>query len=192
MTELPKIGKPATNALLTIGIGTLEQVKEYDEKTLSNLHGVGPKAIQILRHALAEQNWSFQPDQNIETDFALIAPTDCDNAPKKRIIRDYTIATAKADRKTLEALLVENFVWEVPGEFEIRGRTKFMDELFSHFEPVSSLELENIITHGKLGSLNGTMITKEGQHVYFADVFEFENHAKDAKIIKIISYVIIK
>jgi ketosteroid isomerase-like protein len=192
MTDLPKIGKPATNALAAIGIKTLEQVKEYDEKTLANLHGVGPKALQILKQTLAEHGWAFQNDPGEQTDFTLIAPTDCDNAPKKRMIRDYTIATAKADRKTLEALLVENFVWEVPGEFEIRGRTKFMEELFSHSEPIRSLELEHIITHGKCGALNGEMVTKKGQHVYFADVFEFENHTKDAKITKIISYVIIK
>ncbi|WP_088809748.1 MULTISPECIES: DNA-binding protein [Listeria] len=191
MTNLPKIGKPATSALEAEGITTLEQVVAYDEKTLLALHGVGPKAIEILRKALAESGLAFQTKYGNQA-FTIIVPADCDNAPKRRIMRDYTIATAKADRKTLEALLVENFVWSVPGEFEIRGRTNFMNELFSHSEPIKSLELETIVSHGKLGSLNGTMIQKNGQHVYFADVFEFENHKKEARICKIISYVIIK
>ncbi len=53
MTDLPKIGKPATRALAAIGVTTLEQVAGLGERKLGDLHGVGPKAITILREALA-------------------------------------------------------------------------------------------------------------------------------------------
>ncbi|MGO2052821.1 DNA-binding protein [Arthrobacter sp. MYb211] len=54
-TELPAIGAPATRALLSAGITSLEQAGETGEKALLRLHGVGPKALRILREALDKQ-----------------------------------------------------------------------------------------------------------------------------------------
>lgn len=52
-SELPKnIGSPATNALLAANITTLEQVAELSDKELLALHGVGPKAVRILRKSI--------------------------------------------------------------------------------------------------------------------------------------------
>ena len=48
----PAIGKPATRALLLAGIETLGQVAERTEPELLELHGVGPRAVRILREAL--------------------------------------------------------------------------------------------------------------------------------------------
>lgn len=48
-TNLPKIGAPATRALASIGITTLEQVSKKTEEELLKLHGFGPKAIRILK-----------------------------------------------------------------------------------------------------------------------------------------------
>lgn len=48
--ELSKhIGKPAANALLGAGITTLRQAQQMSDKELLALHGVGPKAVKILR-----------------------------------------------------------------------------------------------------------------------------------------------
>jgi predicted flap endonuclease-1-like 5' DNA nuclease len=53
-SDLPMgIGRPATRALATEGIHRLEQLAARREKELLKLHGVGPKAIRILREALA-------------------------------------------------------------------------------------------------------------------------------------------
>jgi predicted flap endonuclease-1-like 5' DNA nuclease len=57
--DLPKIGKPATGALANVGITTLDQVAKVSEKELLAMHGVGPKAVGILREALAAQQKSF-------------------------------------------------------------------------------------------------------------------------------------
>lgn len=49
-SDLPNtIGKPAINALLAADITTLQQVERLSDKKLLALHGVGPKAIRILR-----------------------------------------------------------------------------------------------------------------------------------------------
>jgi len=61
-SDLPKIGQPATRALAHIGYVRLDQVATMSERELLNLHGVGPKAVRILREALAERGMSFAPD----------------------------------------------------------------------------------------------------------------------------------
>ncbi len=58
--DLPKaIGRPATRALVGVGITTLDQVAELTEAELKDLHGVGPKAIRILADALRESGREF-------------------------------------------------------------------------------------------------------------------------------------
>ena len=49
--ELPAIGRPATSALTAIGITKVSQLAGRTEKELLALHGVGPKAIRLLREA---------------------------------------------------------------------------------------------------------------------------------------------
>ncbi|TMQ97838.1 hypothetical protein ETD83_19805 [Actinomadura soli] len=52
--DLPKaIGGPATRALTGAGITTLAQVAALTDAELLAMHGVGPKAVRILREALA-------------------------------------------------------------------------------------------------------------------------------------------
>ncbi len=58
--DFPKsIGRPATRALLGAGYTRLEQLTKVSEADIKQLHGVGPKAVTILRATLAEKGWSF-------------------------------------------------------------------------------------------------------------------------------------
>ena len=59
-SDLPRaIGRPATRALLTAGITTLDDVAKHSEQELLALHGVGPRAIRLLSEALAERGLTF-------------------------------------------------------------------------------------------------------------------------------------
>lgn len=58
-SDLPKIGEPARRALAAVGIYRLEQVAGMTEAELLRLHGVGPKAIRILREALVARGLAF-------------------------------------------------------------------------------------------------------------------------------------
>lgn len=49
--QLPAIGSPATRALAAAGITRSSQLADYSEQDLLALHGVGPKAIRLLREA---------------------------------------------------------------------------------------------------------------------------------------------
>lgn len=57
--DLPNIGRPARSALAAIDIHDLAGVSRLSEKELLDLHGIGPKAIKILKPALAEKGLSF-------------------------------------------------------------------------------------------------------------------------------------
>jgi hypothetical protein len=52
MTETPtRVGAPARRAFEAAGYTTLEELLAADQGELLILHGVGPKAIRILREA---------------------------------------------------------------------------------------------------------------------------------------------
>lgn len=59
-SDLPNIGLPARRALGHAGYTRLEQLPGLSEKELLKLHGVGPKALAILRAALTERGLSFR------------------------------------------------------------------------------------------------------------------------------------
>jgi hypothetical protein len=54
MASLPKIGAPASRALASIGITTLEGAAGRSKTALLALHGMGPKAIRLLDDALVQ------------------------------------------------------------------------------------------------------------------------------------------
>jgi hypothetical protein len=51
---LPSIGAPAIRALAAAGVLNLDDVRRVGVAHLATLHGVGPKAIQLLTAALDE------------------------------------------------------------------------------------------------------------------------------------------
>jgi hypothetical protein len=56
----PGIGAPATRALTAVGCRTLRDVATMREADVAALHGVGPKAMGLLRAALAAEGMSFK------------------------------------------------------------------------------------------------------------------------------------
>ena len=59
-SAFPKIGAPATRALEAAGYTRLEQLTKISEAELGQLHGMGPKALGILRETLKEKGLSFK------------------------------------------------------------------------------------------------------------------------------------
>ena len=61
MTDLPRaLGAPAERAFAQGGYTRLEQFADVTEKDLLHLHGVGPKAIRVLRAALETHDLTFR------------------------------------------------------------------------------------------------------------------------------------
>lgn len=59
-SNFPKIGAPATRALEAAGYTNLKQLTRVTEAELAQLHGMGPKALGILREALKAQGLAFK------------------------------------------------------------------------------------------------------------------------------------
>ena len=57
---LSQISAPARRALESNDISSLKQISEYSEIEISALHGMGPKAISVLKDALKENNLNFK------------------------------------------------------------------------------------------------------------------------------------
>lgn len=59
-SDLPiELAEPARRALSQAGYWRLEQLTELSEAEVKQLHGVGPKALDQLRRALAINGLSF-------------------------------------------------------------------------------------------------------------------------------------
>jgi len=64
MTEselTPRIGNVARRELAVYGVTTYVQLAALPEREVLAIHGVGPKAIRILREELAARRQSFAP-----------------------------------------------------------------------------------------------------------------------------------
>lgn len=58
--NFPNIAKPALRALNNAGYSKLEQLSDVSEQELLKLHGMGQKALSILKQALAEKGLTFK------------------------------------------------------------------------------------------------------------------------------------
>jgi predicted flap endonuclease-1-like 5' DNA nuclease len=56
------VSKPALRALASVGVTRLDQVTRFTEAELLALHGMGPKAIGIIKTALLAQGKSLAKD----------------------------------------------------------------------------------------------------------------------------------
>lgn len=54
------VAKPALRALYAAGLRTLDQLTRVTEAELAALHGMGPKAVAVLRGALVAKGLDFR------------------------------------------------------------------------------------------------------------------------------------
>ena len=58
--DLPEeLAQPARRALAGAGYFQLDQLTRITEEELKQLHGIGPRALDLLRQALEERGLSF-------------------------------------------------------------------------------------------------------------------------------------
>lgn len=62
MIALPKTSTPAARALANAGIQSLEDLSKHTEAEILALHGMGPKAMGILRGAMRENGINFKEE----------------------------------------------------------------------------------------------------------------------------------
>jgi hypothetical protein len=62
VSNFPKISQPALRALHGAGHVYLEQLTNVTELELSKSHGMGPKALGLLRETLLEKSLNFKSE----------------------------------------------------------------------------------------------------------------------------------
>ncbi|RPJ23603.1 MAG: DNA-binding protein [Planctomycetaceae bacterium] len=59
------LARPAQRALAAAGYRRLEQLAKVSEAQLAQLHGIGPKAMGLLRRALTAEGLSFAAESQV-------------------------------------------------------------------------------------------------------------------------------
>ncbi|RAP76138.1 DNA-binding protein [Paenibacillus montanisoli] len=59
--DLPSgLAKPAQRALAGAGLRSMADISNLSESELSGLHGIGPKAVDLLRQAMKSKGLAFK------------------------------------------------------------------------------------------------------------------------------------
>lgn len=121
----------------------------------------------------------------------IIVQENCENAPRKEILRDLIIAIVEKDTQTILDYVDENMTHVEIGKPEVRGVEGFLERIGQVIAGrVLELEILHIITHGKLASVNGRVETIDRREFHFSITFEFKGAAKTAKVKEMTSYII--
>ncbi|WP_340152922.1 nuclear transport factor 2 family protein [uncultured Marivirga sp.] len=120
----------------------------------------------------------------------IISNLNCGNSPKMGFLKDFNIAFAKGDLEFIEDSVTDEIVWNIIGNKKIEGKQKFAEELEKmKSTKVAELVLNQILSHGKQGAVNGAMKLLKGKEYAFSDFYIFQG-AKGAKLKSITSYII--
>ncbi|MBO1199055.1 DNA-binding protein [Staphylococcus simiae] len=186
MTNLPKIGQPASRALQREDITCLEDVTHFSKAYLLSLHGVGPKAIALIEASLRKYNLHFNGVRPTQPISLTIQHTYTHTAKTQKMF-DFVVATASLDIDVLRRIVTDHFIWKIPGTIEIHGVQILLQQLSSQ-PKVTSIDIISILTDGNLGSLQGVQTLENDAQVYFATFFEFDNDSDNANITKATTY----
>nr|WP_222439297.1 hypothetical protein [Sporosarcina sp. BP05] len=120
----------------------------------------------------------------------LIVPKGCDNAPRKQIVIDFTVAILKQQNEIIKEFADEAIIWyQLKDNKKIEGLSSFITILQKkNIVIVDCLEIYQVITHGKFASINGVISLANGTKIDFCDVYMFSNTAKSGKVMEIKSY----
>ena len=124
----------------------------------------------------------------------IICKEDCGNSPKKILLRELTGAFAKGTaQRLLLPRLADDVAWDMLGIQLIKGKdavARMLAAAAQSANKASKLEIENIITHGNAGSVNGHITMADGKQYAFCDVYVWSGASARSAIRKITSFSI--
>ena len=124
----------------------------------------------------------------------IICKEDCGNSPKKLLLKELTSAFAKGTaQRVLMPHLGDEVAWELVGAELIQGKdavARMLGQAAESTNQASKLEIENIITHGNAGSVNGKITMTDGKQYAFCDIYLWTGASEKSAIRKITSFSI--
>ena len=119
----------------------------------------------------------------------LIIPKGCDNAPRKKIMIDFTVAVLTGDSEVIEEYSHEDILWNrLKEQKATAGLDALLAGLNDEGKKIDVLEIYQVITHGKFASINGVISKSDGSKIDFCDVYTFTSAAKSGRVKEIKSY----
>jgi hypothetical protein len=122
----------------------------------------------------------------------IICKEDCGNAPKKLLLKELTCAFAKGTaQRVLLPRLADDVTWEIVGAEPVKGKdaiARMLAEAAKSGYKATQLEIENIITHGNAGSVNGYITMPDGRRYAFCDIYVWGSASAQSAIRKITSF----
>ena len=113
-------------------------------------------------------------------------PSNCGNSPRMQTVADFARAWGEADTEFFGEWLSGEPSWAVaPGE---SGTSDVMTNLRGD---LAELQILDVVTHGKFGSVDGVAMTEDGERICFAHFLRFTSAAKSGKIAEIRSYLVL-
>ena len=122
----------------------------------------------------------------------VICRENCENAPRKGVLRDFNAAFAGNDVEAILDQLADDIEWRMVGNRTFEGRDAVEEALRAMAGERAAVELRinHIVTHGKEAALDGVITYPDGNQIAFCDVYVFSSHSKSARIKEMISYAI--
>ncbi|WP_217494786.1 hypothetical protein [Crocinitomix algicola] len=107
-----------------------------------------------------------------------------------KFLESFKKAYANGNTEWLLSAVDNNIIWHIIGKYKIEGEQAFQEYLEKiNFEKIKVLEIDQILSHGKEGALNGTIIMQDDSKLHFADFYIFQN-TKGTLIKKITTYIL--
>jgi hypothetical protein len=121
----------------------------------------------------------------------IIRSSDCGNSPKNKFVEDLEVAFAQRDTDFLLDSVANDIHWNIVGETPIRGKVALKEAIQSVQQDcrVTQITINHVVTHGKVGAVNGIIKRKNDRTYEFCSVYEFSS-AKGTNVRDITSYII--
>lgn len=117
-------------------------------------------------------------------------PVDCGNSPKMALVKELTILFASYKLEELEQYFADDIVWNLVGDEPITGKDNFIKALEEMQDNKAvELDIQNVMSHGKVASMYGEMTLSDGSRFKFSDFYTFKSAGSNT-IQSITSFVI--
>lgn len=188
-SDLPNIGAPATRALEHEGYTTLKQLTKLSAIDLLQMHGVGPKAIRILKEALKAKGWSFKEPKAGEKFKKKGSPVSRTDAVDKFLLGLSHPLTAEVEAvrsiiKGVDKNINEEVKWKAPS-FNYKG------EYLVTFNLRDTKRIHLVFHNPMIAKVKSDLLEgdyKDRRMTYFADMKDIK--ARQKELIKVLKDLI--
>ncbi|PIC63745.1 hypothetical protein CSV79_10425 [Sporosarcina sp. P13] len=124
-----------------------------------------------------------------KNEMKLIVPKGSDNAPRKQLVIDFTVAILKQQLEIITDYAAESIIWyQLQENKKVEGLCSVLASVQDETNTIECLEIYQVLTHGKFASINGVISLGPNTIIDFCDVYTFSNAARSGKVKEIKSY----